>query len=156
METHPGEGVLKEEKFPHSRKPSHWWVCVEFWNLRRQHNITGWVCVEFWNLRRQHNITGRKKKKERKTTEYKPNRNCGKENFPAKGYFNYVMCSLTCSHNKSLSEYQRRARRLHTSPSPPRVRDVGLGQPELEGKRVLQSQSQRWHLPPNCEQAPSC
>ena len=41
METHPGEGVLKEEKFPHSRKPSHWRVCVEFWNLRRQHNITG-------------------------------------------------------------------------------------------------------------------
>ena len=65
METHPGEGVLKEEKFPHSRKPSHWWVCVEFWNLRRQHNITGWVCVEFWNLRRQHNITGREKKKKK-------------------------------------------------------------------------------------------
>ena len=23
METRPGEGVVKEEKFPHSRKPSH-------------------------------------------------------------------------------------------------------------------------------------
>ena len=38
MEIHPGEGVMKEEKFPHSRKPSHRWVCGEFWSLRRQHN----------------------------------------------------------------------------------------------------------------------
>ena len=38
MESYPGEGVLKEEKFPHSRKPSHRWVCGEFWNLRRQQN----------------------------------------------------------------------------------------------------------------------
>ena len=41
METHPAEGVLKEEKFPHSGRPSHWWVCGEICNLRRQHNITG-------------------------------------------------------------------------------------------------------------------
>ena len=40
-ETHPGEGVVKEEKFPNSRKPSHWWVCGEFWNLRGQHNREG-------------------------------------------------------------------------------------------------------------------
>ena len=33
METCPGEGVVKEKKFPHSRKPSHRWVCREFWNL---------------------------------------------------------------------------------------------------------------------------
>ena len=32
METRPGEGVMKEEKFPNS------WVCEEFWNLRGQHN----------------------------------------------------------------------------------------------------------------------
>ena len=38
METHPGEGLVKEEKFPNTRKPSHWQVCGEFWNLRRQHN----------------------------------------------------------------------------------------------------------------------
>ena len=38
METVPGEGVLKEEKFPNTRKPSHWRVCEEFWNLRGQHN----------------------------------------------------------------------------------------------------------------------
>ena len=38
METHPREGVLKEEKFPNARKPSHRWVCEEFWNLRGQHN----------------------------------------------------------------------------------------------------------------------
>ena len=38
METHPGEGVLKEEKFPNTRKASHWQVCGEFWNLRGQHN----------------------------------------------------------------------------------------------------------------------
>ena len=29
-ETHPGEGVVKEEKLPNSRKPSHQWVCREF------------------------------------------------------------------------------------------------------------------------------
>ena len=31
------EGVIKE-KFPNTRKPSHWQVCGEFWNLRGQHN----------------------------------------------------------------------------------------------------------------------
>ena len=30
---------MKEEKFPNSRKPSHWWVCGEFWNLRGQQNL---------------------------------------------------------------------------------------------------------------------
>ena len=40
METHPGEGVLKE-KFPNTRRPSHWPVCGDFWNLRRQHNREG-------------------------------------------------------------------------------------------------------------------
>ena len=39
METHPGVGVMKEEKFPNTRKPSHWQVCGEFWNLRGQHNL---------------------------------------------------------------------------------------------------------------------
>ena len=34
----PREGVIKEEKYPNTRKPSHRWVCGEFWNLRRQHN----------------------------------------------------------------------------------------------------------------------
>ena len=38
METHPREGVVKEETFPNIRKPSHQWVCGEFWNLRGQHN----------------------------------------------------------------------------------------------------------------------
>ena len=32
------ERVVKEEKFPNTRKLSHWQVCGEFWNLRRQHN----------------------------------------------------------------------------------------------------------------------
>ena len=41
METRPGEGVMKEEKFPNSRKPFHWWVCGEFRNLRGQHNWEG-------------------------------------------------------------------------------------------------------------------
>ena len=30
-----------KEMFPNSRKPSHWWVCGEFWNLRGQHNWEG-------------------------------------------------------------------------------------------------------------------
>ena len=34
----PRQGVVKEEKFPDTRKPSHRWVCGEFWNLRGQHN----------------------------------------------------------------------------------------------------------------------
>ena len=38
METHLREGVVKEEKFPNTRKPSHWQVCGEFWNIRGQHN----------------------------------------------------------------------------------------------------------------------
>ena len=38
METHHGEGVMNEEKFPNTRKPSHQQVCGEFWNLRGQHN----------------------------------------------------------------------------------------------------------------------
>ena len=38
METHPGEGVVNKETFPHNRKPSHRCVCEDLWNLRRQHN----------------------------------------------------------------------------------------------------------------------
>ena len=56
METHPGEGVVKEEMFPNIRKPSHWWVCKEFWNLRGQHNQQG-------------------KNKNKKPTDYTPNCN---------------------------------------------------------------------------------
>ena len=41
MESHPGKGVMKEEKFPNTRKPSHQQVCGEFWNLRGQHNQEG-------------------------------------------------------------------------------------------------------------------
>ena len=41
METCPGEGVMKEKKFPNSRKCSHRRVCGEFWNLRGQHNREG-------------------------------------------------------------------------------------------------------------------
>ena len=54
METCPREGVMKE-KFPNSRKLSHWRACGEFWNLRGQHN--------------------KEKKKKKKPTEYAPNRN---------------------------------------------------------------------------------
>ena len=36
--TCPGEGVVPEEKFPHSRKSFHRQVCGVFWNLRGQHN----------------------------------------------------------------------------------------------------------------------
>ena len=32
---------MKEEKFPNTKKPSHQWVCGEFWNLGRQHNREG-------------------------------------------------------------------------------------------------------------------
>ena len=32
---------MKEEKFPNTRKPSHWWVCGEIWNLRGEHNWEG-------------------------------------------------------------------------------------------------------------------
>ena len=32
---------MTEEKFPNSRKPSHWQACAEFWNLSRQHNWEG-------------------------------------------------------------------------------------------------------------------
>ena len=29
---------MNGEKFPNTRKSSHWWVCGEFWKLRGQHN----------------------------------------------------------------------------------------------------------------------
>ena len=32
---------MKEEKFPNTRKPFHWRVCGEFWNLRGEHNWEG-------------------------------------------------------------------------------------------------------------------
>ena len=38
METHPREGVMKEEKFPNTRKPAHQQDFGEFWNFRGQHN----------------------------------------------------------------------------------------------------------------------
>ena len=38
METHLREGVIKEEDFPNTRKPSHQQVCGEFWDLRGQYN----------------------------------------------------------------------------------------------------------------------
>ena len=41
MEMHPRKGALIEEKFPNIRKPSHQFVCGEFWNLRGQHNREG-------------------------------------------------------------------------------------------------------------------
>ena len=41
MESHPRKGVMKEEKFPNTRKPSHQRVCGEFWTLRGQHNREG-------------------------------------------------------------------------------------------------------------------
>ena len=41
MKTRPGEGVVKEERFPNTRKPSRRQVCGEFWNLRGQHNWEG-------------------------------------------------------------------------------------------------------------------
>ena len=55
METCPWEGVMKEEKFPNTRKPSHQRVCGEFQNLRGQHN--------------------REEKKKKKPTDYAPNPN---------------------------------------------------------------------------------
>ena len=38
METQPRKGALKTEKFPNTKKHSHWRVCDEPWNLRGQHN----------------------------------------------------------------------------------------------------------------------
>ena len=38
METRPKDGVMKKEKFPNTRKPSHRQVHGEFWNLRGQHD----------------------------------------------------------------------------------------------------------------------
>ena len=40
-ETRPREGVMKEEKFPNTRKRSHQWVYGEFWNFRGEHNREG-------------------------------------------------------------------------------------------------------------------
>ena len=63
METYPGEEAVKEETFPHSRKPSHRQVCGEFWNLRGQHNQE-------------------EKKKKKNPAEYMPNHNCQQRSSP--------------------------------------------------------------------------
>ena len=41
METCPRWGVVKEEKLPNTRKPSHQRVYGEFGNLKGQHNQEG-------------------------------------------------------------------------------------------------------------------
>ena len=38
MEFRPGKGVLKREKFPNTRKPSHCRICAEPLKHRGQHN----------------------------------------------------------------------------------------------------------------------
>ena len=38
MEIRPRKGVLKREKFPNTRKPSHCRICAELWKHRGQHN----------------------------------------------------------------------------------------------------------------------
>jgi len=38
MEFRPRKGVLKREKFPNTRKPSHCRICAELWKHRGQHN----------------------------------------------------------------------------------------------------------------------
>ena len=37
-EFRPGKGILKREKFPNIRKPSHCRICAELWKHRGQHN----------------------------------------------------------------------------------------------------------------------
>ena len=44
MGTRPGKGVLKEEKFPNTRKSSHWHVCEELWNLLSFQIFFQWIC----------------------------------------------------------------------------------------------------------------
>ena len=46
---------MKEEKFPNTRKHSHWWVCGEFWNLRGQHNREGGKKKNSQNMCLNHN-----------------------------------------------------------------------------------------------------
>ena len=55
------EGVVKEEQFPHSKKPSHRRACGEFCNLGGQHN---------------------QEKKTKKHTDYAPNYDCQRRSSP--------------------------------------------------------------------------
>ena len=57
---------MKEEKFPNTRKPSHWQVCGEFWNLQGQHNQEG-------------------KKQTKNRTDYMPSRNSQQRGSPDAG-----------------------------------------------------------------------
>ena len=41
MEFRPRKGVLKREKFPNTRKPSHCRICAELWKHRGQHKREG-------------------------------------------------------------------------------------------------------------------
>ena len=67
MVIHPGEGVVKEEKFPNSRTHSHRWVCGEFWNLRGQRNLED---------------KQKQKQKTKNPTEYAPNHNSQQRSSP--------------------------------------------------------------------------
>ena len=76
------------------------------------------------------------------------------KNFPKKGS-NAPWCTLACSQNKGMNTKGEQVG-CHIGPSVPRGREAGMQQPDPEGKGLLQSQPQRRHLPPNCEEAPSC
>ena len=109
---------------------------------------TGPECLEdnlrelTWDSNPNHGIARERiKKKERE-----------RENFPVKSS-NLRHCQAR-SQNKGLSEYQRRASRQWTSPSPSRGREAGGWQPEPEGKG--QTWPQRWHPLSNSKQASSC
>ena len=67
--------------------------------------------------------------------------------------YNLRQCQA-CSQNKELSAYQRKASQQWTRPSPTGGRETRGQQPELDGKG--QTQLQRWHPLPNCNQAHSC
>ena len=185
METHPGEGGMKE-KFPHSRKPSHRHECGKFWNLRGQHNwekkkknpqnmhltttTSTDACVCHQRVRAGQGGLGctsglrvstrpecPKDNLRELMWDRNPNHGIAKERkkktFPAKGC-NTARWPLAFS--KDWENTKREEAGCPIGPSLPRGREAGMQQPKLEGKGLLQSQPQRPHLPPNCEQATSC
>ena len=140
METHPGEGVMKEEKFPNSRKPSHRHVCGEFWNLKGQHNqeekkkkTPQTMCNYKWRWRS--GIEAHDKDRawmpwgqseganvRQQPKPWAPQRQ-EKKTFPSKGS-NNTWWPLLYSHYRGLSKYQRTASwLLYRALSPWRQKD---------------------------------
>ena len=132
METRPREGVMKEEKFWNTRKPSHWQICGEFWTLRGQHN---------WE--------------EKKPTEYVPNFNSHQRSSPeahilhqgARAEQGSASCMLRVRMQPECPEDNLRELTWDSNPN------CGIAR---EGKKIKNRERELSHEKPNLRHSLAC